>query len=116
MSGQATLLCRLADLAATGAKGITIGARPAVREIVVVLDGSVVRAYVNSCPHAYSKLEFIPDTFLDAERQDLECTVHGATFRIGDGHCVSGPCKGDQLTKVPVEIRGDEVHLVDKRG
>jgi nitrite reductase/ring-hydroxylating ferredoxin subunit len=51
-----TRLCSLADLAATGAKGVTLGVWPQARDIVVVRDGNAVRAYANRCPHLLTTL------------------------------------------------------------
>ena len=44
-------LCSIADLDATGAKGITLGEWPQAREFVVVRDGDTIRAFKNRCPH-----------------------------------------------------------------
>ena len=30
--------------------------------------------------------------------------MHGERFGIEDGVCVLGPCLGDSLTKVPIEV------------
>jgi nitrite reductase/ring-hydroxylating ferredoxin subunit len=30
--------------------------------------------------------------------------MHGAEFRIEDGHCTAGPCQGDTLDPFPVEL------------
>ena len=39
------------------------------------------------------------------------CATHGARFRIEDGHCVAGPCRGARLTVVPISVRDGAVHL-----
>ena len=36
----------------------------------------------------------------------------GARFRISDGTCISGPCRGDALASVAIEVTGGEVRLV----
>ena len=108
-------LCSLAELDATGAKGITLGEWPKAREFVVVRDGAAVRAYVNRCPHNSGTLETVPDRFLDAERLNLVCSTHGARFRLADGLCISGPCRGDGLAAVAIEVVDGEVRLVSPR-
>ncbi len=111
-----TRLCALADLDATGAKGVTLGEGPAAREIVVVADPSApqgVRAYANACPHLGATLETFPDRFLSADRRHLICTAHGARFRVEDGHCVGGPCKGKALLALAVTVEGGEASLAD---
>ena len=104
-------LCSLADLDATGAKGITLGEWPKAREFVVVRDGAAIRAYKNRCPHNSGTLETVPDRFLDAERENLVCSTHGARFRIADGHCISGPCRGEGLVEVAITVVDGEVRL-----
>jgi nitrite reductase/ring-hydroxylating ferredoxin subunit len=109
-------LCTLADLEATGAKGVTLGTLPHLREIVVVQIEDGVRAYANRCPHMYSTLETFPDRFLDATREHLVCSTHGARFRVQDGLCVSGPCQGYNLEPVAVRLEGSRVMLADGDG
>ena len=103
-----TFLCRRADLAATGAKGVTLDDG---REIVVVETPAGARAYVNSCPHGGTPLETFPDRFLSADRAELICTTHGARFLVGSGLCVLGPCKDRFLAPLALDEQGDELHL-----
>ncbi len=112
MTETGTLLCRLGDLAATGARGVTLGEWPKARNIVVVQDGEHVRAFENRCPHLMATLETVPDRFLDAAREYLVCSTHGAQFRIGDGFCVSGPCRGEALPTVAIQVLGDEIRMI----
>ena len=105
------LLCKLGDLDATGAKGVTLGEWPQAREFVVVRDGAAIRAYRNRCPHNSGTLETVPDRFFDAEREHLVCSTHGARFRVSDGMCIFGPCRGDELMAVAIQVVGDEVRL-----
>lgn len=105
-------LCRLADLDATGAKGIGLEHGARWREIVVVraTDGTI-RAYDNRCPHLELTLEARPDRFLDEHHTHLVCAMHGARFRVDDGVCVWGPCEGQSLPTVDIVIVGDVVML-----
>ncbi len=111
---ESMLICRLSDLDATGAKGVGLEWAGRWREIVVVrgTDGTV-RAYENRCPHLELTLETRPDRFLDENRAHLVCSMHGARFRIDDGACVWGPCEGQSLPAVGIEIAGDAVMLRD---
>lgn len=104
-------LCRLTDLAATGAKGVTLQLANGVSEIVVVRHGSKMIAFENRCPHLQMPLEIIPDRFLDETGDHLVCTTHGARFRVSDGYCISGPCQGLSLAAVEVQLEGDDVRL-----
>ena len=75
----------------------------------VVRTGDAVQAYENACPHTSGPLDWVPDQFLTRERDMILCATHGALFRIEDGHCLSGPCVGENLTPLPVSIEGGAV-------
>ncbi|HRF54496.1 MAG TPA: Rieske (2Fe-2S) protein, partial [Aquimonas sp.] len=32
------------------------------------------------------------------------CAAHGAAFAVRDGHCVSGPCRGQSLQSLNVRV------------
>ena len=80
--------------------------------ILVVRRGLHVYAYLNTCPHAGSPLDWVPDQFLDLNREYIQCATHGALFRIEDGVCMYGPCAGDRLTPVPTAVEAGEVVLL----
>ncbi|KAG8463448.1 hypothetical protein KFE25_004959 [Diacronema lutheri] len=61
-------------------------------------------AFVNRCPHAGTPLNYFPDAFHDRSGEYLMCATHGALFRQSDGLCVHGPCAGDSLTPLHVEL------------
>ena len=78
--------------------------------LVVTRQGNAVRAYVNVCPHAGRRLDWAPGQFL-IENGLMICAAHGATFALGSGECVDGPCRGASLMSVDIEIAGDEVRI-----
>jgi nitrite reductase/ring-hydroxylating ferredoxin subunit len=100
-------LCRLADLPDRGTRGFDLGPDADPREIFLYREGGKVFAYENACPHLGSPLEFTPDQFLAPDREHFQCSTHGALFRLEDGHCVSGPCQGQALSQLAVEIAAD---------
>ena len=69
----------------------------------VVKKDNALHAYVNQCPHVGAPLEWIPDQFLDADEQFIQCAVHGAAFAIDNGACAGGPCNGVGLTALPMQ-------------
>lgn len=69
------------------------------------------RCWLNVCPHAGRSLNWAPDQFLKDPEGHLICAAHGALFETDRGECIGGPCKGDQLTAVPVEERDGEILL-----
>lgn len=80
--------------------------------LILYRDGDVVRAWLNVCPHAGRRLDWAPGQFLRSREGLLVCAVHGATFELEGGSCVAGPCKGDALRAVAVEVRDGQVELV----
>lgn len=71
----------------------------------VVLKGGHVSAFVNSCPHTGVPLNWSPHQFLDMDDEFIQCSLHGAIFRVEDGYCLRGPCVGESLKSVPVVLQ-----------
>ena len=97
------VLCALEDIPDGGSKGFA-AAPGAFTGLFAVRRGARVWVYVNSCPHIGVPLDPVPDRFLDAKKQMILCSTHGARFRIEDGFCTSGPCYGESLEAVPARI------------
>ncbi len=106
-STKRLVLCRLEQIEDGEAKGFTLGEGPEQCDILVVRDGEHAYGYVNSCPHTGTPLDWTPDKFMSEDDAYLMCHTHGALFQIADGTCIAGPCAGDSLTPVPVEIDGE---------
>jgi nitrite reductase/ring-hydroxylating ferredoxin subunit len=58
-------------------------------------------AWRNACPHQGRRLDYAPGRFL-IDRGQLVCAAHGAVFRLDDGECTGGPCRGEHLARVQV--------------
>ena len=80
--------------------------------ILIYRDNEKIQAWLNICPHAGRRLDYAPGKFLMKDG-DLVCAAHGATFRLDNGECVAGPCRGASLKAVPVECIDGQVCLVD---
>ena len=108
-------LCRLEDLPDGAAKGF-----PAAPGLFVglfaVRQGDAVRVYVNACPHIGTPLDWVPDRFLSADGSRIICATHGAEFRIEDGECLRGPCLGDALDAVLIQINDGVVFVPEDAG
>lgn len=102
-------LCALSDLPDPGSRGFTVETAEGTLELFVVRRAGLLRAYVNSCPHTGATLEWLPDAFLDATGELIQCGLHGALFLIDTGECVHGPCLGRFLTPLPVGVERGEV-------
>jgi nitrite reductase/ring-hydroxylating ferredoxin subunit len=103
-------LCAVNEIPENGARGFP-GAEGSFSGIVAVRQGDAVHVYENACPHIGTPLDWVPDKFLSANGKHLICATHGAEFTIGTGECISGPCRGDYLTRIKAEVR-DGIILV----
>ena len=102
-------LCPLASLADPGARNFVLQIGDAYFHGFVVRKGQAVHGYVDRCPHAGFPLAQQLDAYLTRSGGLIQCSWHGALFRIEDGACVGGPCGGARLTNWPVKISGDMV-------
>lgn len=106
-------LCRLDEIEPGGSRGVAHDGGTGLATVFLVRQGDDLRAYRNQCPHTGVAMDWQPHRFLDADGAFIICAVHGARFRIDDGACISGPCAGDALQPVAVEIIEGEVYLVE---
>lgn len=98
------VICAVDDLAELPCKGFRIGEGPWPLNGFVVRHGNAIHAYLNKCPHAGHPLNLRPDAFLTPDRSMLVCSSHGALFELATGYCVDGPCSGESLVRLPVEV------------
>jgi nitrite reductase/ring-hydroxylating ferredoxin subunit len=105
------VLCALDQLADSPCRGFLVGDGPWPLSGFVVRKGRRVRAYLNRCPHAAHPLNLKPHDFLTPDRSLIVCSSHGALFDIDSGYCVDGPCAGESLVPIPVEVLGGHVLL-----
>jgi len=107
-----TVVCRLDELDDPDSRGMTVTQGGQLHDVFVVRQGGQVFGYRNSCPHTGGPLDWVPDRFLNLDRDYIQCATHDALFRLHDGACVAGPCKGDSLAAVPVIIEAGEVIML----
>jgi nitrite reductase/ring-hydroxylating ferredoxin subunit len=105
-------LCRIEEIEEGAARGFVIGSGAERTEIFVYRAGGRLFGYVNSCPHVGTPLDMAGDDFLTTDGSRFLCHTHGAQFRIADGLCVAGPCKGKRLKPVAVRARAGLIELV----
>ena len=112
-----TVVCRLDELSDPDSRGATVSHGGQQYDAFVVRQGEQVFGYLNSCPHTGGALDWVPDQFLNSDKDFIQCATHDALFQLHNGECIAGPCKGDSLTAVPVIIEaGDVVMLTDMPG
>lgn len=75
---------------------------------------SDVAAWRNSCPHK-PKVPIDPGDGAIVDGDQLVCHEHGARFECDDGYCTYGPCRGEALEEIEVEVRDGDVYLSDDR-
>ncbi len=97
-------LCRLADLPEGAARGFP-PPPGGFTGLVALRREELLKVYVNACPHLGLSLDIAPDRFLSADGNRIVCANHGAEFRLQDGVCTSGPCLGERLQEVMIEIK-----------
>ncbi len=104
-------LCRADTVADGKGRGFRLGEGTEQVAVFVIRWRSDLRAYVNSCPHMGTPLDWLPDRFFNRAGELLLCGTHGALFRPDDGVCVWGPCAGKSLAPAAVEIVDGEIVL-----
>lgn len=85
-----------------------------LRAFALRIDGRVV-AYLNRCLHVPTEMDWQPGEFLDADREFIICSIHGASYAPQDGRCVGGPCGRGKLTALKVIERDGEVYWYPSR-
>jgi len=104
MPVRKNFLCKITELDDPSSKSFQIKIGRKNTDIFLVRKNDQVFAYQDICPHAQAPLEWNPDEFLDENKENIICAMHGARFTIEDGNCISGPCSGSALTPVELEL------------
>lgn len=98
------------DLIADGAaRNFVIALRAGRFHGFVVRRGDTVTGYVDRCPHMGVPLAQTLDQYLSPDGALIQCSWHGALFRIDDGACVGGPCAGARLNPWPLQVRDGRI-------
>lgn len=104
-------LCALGEIDTPGSARFEFDEAPRTNGFCVIRQDRRVYGYRNACPHTGGPLDWTPGRFLNAEGDRIQCSLHGALFRIEDGYCVWGPCAGASLTQVSLTIQGDDIFV-----
>ncbi len=108
-------LCRVDDLSDGTAKGFP-PAPGGFTGLVAIRQGDAIFVYVNACPHLGTPLEWTLDRFLSADGSLIVCATHGAEFRVADGLCLRGPCFGERLEPVVIQIKDGTIFVPEDAG
>lgn len=97
-------LCHSNDIANDSGMGFEVDGL----QLFAIKKRGQVFVYHNRCPHLGLPLNWLPDQFLDIDKELIQCSSHGALFRIDNGQCVMGPCSGQYLRAIAYqEIEGE---------
>jgi nitrite reductase/ring-hydroxylating ferredoxin subunit len=108
-------LAHIDDLADPGARGFDpFGAGHDT--LFVVRRGAGVRAYRDACPHfGDTPMAWRKDAYLSGDGTRIVCSAHGAQFDIASGECMLGPCLGQRLAPVDIDVTSDgDIVLIAK--
>lgn len=83
-----------------------------VEGFVTRFQGQIV-AYENVCCHVPISLDYGDNRFYSRDGQYFVCQTHGAVYEPLTGLCVRGPCTGERLKPLPIEIRDGAVWLLE---
>ena len=72
--------------------------------LFVVRHGDALYAYRDRCPHEGTRLPWRRHGYLNRDGSRIVCYAHGAEFDIASGRCLLGPCLGQSLDPVKLEI------------
>jgi nitrite reductase/ring-hydroxylating ferredoxin subunit len=84
------------------------------RAFALRFDGRVV-CYLNRCVHVPTELDWQPGEFLDAGREFIICSIHGAAYAAASGRCIGGPCGRGGLVAIDVVERDGSVWWLPTR-
>lgn len=101
------------ELQDPGSKGLIITIDGMQLNIFIVKKDGRIFVYENSCPHTSGPLDWLPDVFLNEDKNYIMCANHGALFQIENGLCIYGPCRRQHLRALPHVIEGGNIYLVN---
>lgn len=102
-------LCAATDLEEMNAQAFELERDGARYPLLAIRRGDDVFVYHNACPHIGVPLNWGPESMMNLQGTHLICSTHGAQFRVHDGYCILGPCKGQSLGRIPSRLEDGRV-------
>ncbi len=105
-------ICRAQELIESG-RGVRfmLNTEHGPQSAFVICYAGGIYGYLNKCAHRSIELDWIPGEFFDIDGQFLICATHGARYHPATGACVSGPCAGQALVQLKLDLVDDEVRV-----
>lgn len=98
------LLCQFDEIPDQGSRGFD-PLQEGKDTLFIVRKESNLYAYRDLCPHyGDTALPWRKDIYLDKPGNNIICAAHGARFDIDTGLCTLGPCLGQSLTKITLQL------------
>jgi nitrite reductase/ring-hydroxylating ferredoxin subunit len=88
--------------------------RQPARAFALRYDGKVV-AYLNRCLHVPAEMDWQEGVFLDADKEYIMCSIHGAVYQPQTGRCLGGPCGRGRLTPIETLEQDGQVYWYPSR-
>jgi nitrite reductase/ring-hydroxylating ferredoxin subunit len=82
----------------------------------VVRRGHAVFGYIDQCAHLGLPLAQALDQYLTPDGRLIQCSWHGALYKVDSGRCVGGPCVGQALRPWPVTVRDGQIVTLGPAG
>jgi nitrite reductase/ring-hydroxylating ferredoxin subunit len=98
-----TRLCAVAEVDDGAARVVDLSRGWPIVEVIVLRRGDRWFGYLNRCAHMPVPLNLLDRVFTEGDT--LICDHHSARFRLVDGYCTDGPCKGESLASIPLAVR-----------
>ena len=99
-------LCNIHEIADGAARGFDpFGKRRDA--LVLIRQGSSIKAYKNLCPHQGASLPWRKDAYLSGDGTRIVCSAHGAQFDIQTGECLLGAALGHSLEAIDIVVGDD---------
>jgi nitrite reductase/ring-hydroxylating ferredoxin subunit len=111
MTSSTVRLCRLEELPEGESRGFDpLG--DGRDTMLVVRRGNRLHAWRDACPHINgAPMAWRKDAYLNADRDRIVCSAHGALFDIVTGVCILGPCIGQALQPLHLTVQGDTLFV-----
>ena len=109
------MICKLANIAEVQDDKwyeYTVQTNSGLQSIMLIKNDQKLTAYLNSCPHQGRRMDYAQGQFLTDDLGHIICPAHGAEFTVEDGLCINGPCKGQSLVAVHVQINDEAIFAV----
>lgn len=110
---QKEALCRVEDLRPGASKKFTVFRNGQILPAFLIRYEGKFYAYLNECAHVARPLDWDDNNFFTEDKKLLVCSSHGAVYNPETGECVSGPCLGESLQCVHIEVADGKIFCED---